>query len=500
MIGSLRKAFLLLTTLLLALPAAPGAQGTAPAAPLTMISRDGRRPVSTTMIGGQEFVALDDVATLFQVAVREDPAGGVTVTYRGRTVVVSTDQPMASIAGRVVSLPAAAVRAGRRLLVPIDFLPRALAPIYDARIDLRRPARLLVVGDVRVPRVTARIDSAGPPTRAVIEITPSAPVSAALEGGRVTVRIEADALDHALPLAGAGLIDSIRQGDQPGTITVILSPRYMTARALPVTTDNVTRVTIDVVATAQTENIPTTPTPAAALPVLPGSTPSPLTIVLDPGHGGDDAGARSPSGTVEKDVTLAVARQLKSQLESRLGVRVILTRDDDRAVTLDQRGAIANNAKADIFLSLHLNSALSPGVSGAEVFTLKLDREAAAARQPAGSAPAALPVLGGGTRVIDVVPWDFAQAQHAESSSVFASMLEEELRKHVPMGPRPLQQSVMRLLAALNMPAALVEIAYLSNPAQAQAAASESFQATSAQAIYDALVRMREYVDSRRRR
>lgn len=500
MIGSLRKAFLVLVTLLLALPAAPHAQGTAPAAPLTMISRDGRRPVPTTMIGGQEFVALDDVAMLFQVAVREDPAGGVTVTYRGRTVVVSTDQPMASIAGRVVSLPAAAVRAGRRLLVPIDFLPRALAPIYDARIDLRRPARLLVVGDVRVPRVTARIDSAGPPTRAVIEVIPAAPVAATVEGGRVTVRIEADALDHALPLTGAGLIDSIRQGDQPGTIAVILSPRYMTARALPVTTDNVTRVTIDVIATAQGEAVPTAPAPPAALPVLPGSTPSPLTIVLDPGHGGDDAGARSPSGTLEKDVALAVARQLKGQLESRLGVRVILTREDDRGVTLDQRGAIANNAKADIFISLHLNSALAPAVSGAEVFSLKLDREAGAAGQPAGAAPAALPVLGGGTRVIDVVRWDFAQAQHAESSSVFASMLEEELRKHVPMGPRPLQQSVLRLLAALNMPAALVEIGYLSNPAQAQAAASESFQATAAQAIYDAIVRMREYVDSRRRR
>ena len=67
---------------------------------------------------------------MFQVAVREDAlAGGVTVSYKGRTVVASADQPMASVNGRVVTLPAPVARVGRRLYVPIDFLPRALAPI-----------------------------------------------------------------------------------------------------------------------------------------------------------------------------------------------------------------------------------------------------------------------------------------------------------------------------------------------------------------------------------
>ena len=74
------------------------AQGTAPGAPLTLVSREGRRPIATTMANGQELIALDDVAALFKVAVREDTlAGGITLTYQGRTLVLSADRPMAAM-------------------------------------------------------------------------------------------------------------------------------------------------------------------------------------------------------------------------------------------------------------------------------------------------------------------------------------------------------------------------------------------------------------------
>ena len=491
---------------LLLLASLPQAQGTAPSTPLTLLTREGRRPIPTIVLSGQELVALDDIATLFQVAVREDTlAGGLTITYRGRTIVVSSDQPMASVSGRVVALPSPAVRSGNRWFVPLDFLPRALGPIYDSRIELRRPSRLLIVGDLRVPRITARIDMPGPPTHATVEIAPTAPVVVTTEPGRVVLRIEADALDLSLPGNGGGLIDAIRAGDQASTIAVVLNERAGPARAASAEAGGVTRVTIDVPGVqppAETTAVPPAAAPPAAAPAAPpvfSASRSPLqTIIIDPGHGGDDAGVRGAGGAQEKVLTLEVARRLRALIEMRLGIRVVLTRGEDRTVTLDERAAIANNSKADLFLSLHLNSAPAGSVAGAEVYYARLDREGEDARRAAEGEGVELPVLGGTTRSIDVIQWDLAQARHVDASAVLAGMLEQALRAQVPMSPRPRHEAPLRVLTGVNMPAALVEMAYLSNPNQERVAQTETYQSSIAQAIYNAIVEFRTHLESQR--
>ncbi|MGH7635634.1 MAG: hypothetical protein ACRENC_18030, partial [Gemmatimonadaceae bacterium] len=85
-------------------------------APLTTLSKEGKRAIPIVLVNDQEFVALDDLATAFQLTVREE-AGALTVSYKGKTIVLTPDQALASIAGRLVSLPAAPARAGRRWLV-----------------------------------------------------------------------------------------------------------------------------------------------------------------------------------------------------------------------------------------------------------------------------------------------------------------------------------------------------------------------------------------------
>src|SRR5262249_29854129 len=143
------------------------------------------------------------------------------------------------------------------------------------------------------------------------------------------------------------------------------------------------RIVVDVVAQSTTPATPPQPNaPTPPVPVPPPTEPPPLlelnptggirTVVIDAGHGGDEDGAHGPSGTLEKNVTLSVARRLKSALEGRLGVRVILTRDGDVTVDLDQRAALANNNKADLFVSLHANASVRTSATGAEVFYLSL--------------------------------------------------------------------------------------------------------------------------------
>jgi N-acetylmuramoyl-L-alanine amidase len=500
-------AIALAIVLLLLASSLPQAQGTAPATPLTLLSREGRRPVPTIVLSGQELVALDDVAALFQVAVREDTlAGGLTVTYRGQTIVMSSEQPMASVSGRVVALPSPAVRSGNRWFVPLDFLPRALGPIYSTRIDLRRPSRLLVVGELRVPRVTGRVDIPGPPTRATIEIAPAAPVVVTTEPGRVVLRIDADALDLTLPAGGGGLIDAIRAGDQPSTVAVLLNERSGSARTVSADANGNTRITIEVPGLAPPGDTTAAP-PVAAPPAAGIAAPPPVfsalraavqTIVIDPGHGGEDVGVRGGRGVQEKTITLEVARRLRTLVEMRLGIRVVLTRDEDRTISLDERAAIANNSKADLFLSLHLNAAPVAAVAGAEVFYLRLDREGEDARRAAESEEVPLPVLGGTIRSIDVIQWDLAQARHVEASAALAGMLEQSLRAQIMMSPRPRQDGPFRVLTGVNMPAALIEMAYLSNANQERLVQSESFQSSVAQALYNAIIGFRSYLEGQR--
>ena len=91
------------------------------------------------MVRGQEMVSTDELVTALQVAVRDNPGGaGITISYRGRSVSVSPDPRMASVEGRLVAMPAPPVRSGRRWLVPLDIIPRALALIYDRKIELRQ--------------------------------------------------------------------------------------------------------------------------------------------------------------------------------------------------------------------------------------------------------------------------------------------------------------------------------------------------------------------------
>jgi N-acetylmuramoyl-L-alanine amidase len=226
------------------------------------------------------------------------------------------------------------------------------------------------------------------------------------------------------------------------------------------------------------------PTPATGL----------RTIVIDPGHGGDEQGARGQGGALEKDITLQVARRLRTMIESRLGLRVFLTRDDDRLMALDDRSAYANSQKADVFVSIHANASLRDSVRGAEVYYLSVDRADAEAQRMA-EADAVLPALGGSTRTIDLILWEIAQARYLEQSSTLASLVEQSLRARVDMSPRPVQQAPFRVLVGATMPAVLVEMGYLSNAQQEAALASANYQDQIAQALFDAIVQFRAHVE-----
>ncbi|MBK5299234.1 MAG: N-acetylmuramoyl-L-alanine amidase [Vicinamibacteria bacterium] len=464
----------------------------APATPLRLVSADGTRPIPTVVVGDTELVSVDDLAAIFGVLVREDAlARAITVAYKGRTIVVSQDQALASIAGRLVSLPAAPARIGGRWHLPVEFIGRALSVIYDVPLELRKASRLVIRGRMRVPRVVVRHEVAGNQARVTLDVAPPTPHQVSQDGSRLLVRFDADLLDATLPGAQSQWFVQNISVEQT-TVVVDVGPRFASFRASDVSAGaDTSRIVVDLFAAADQTAMPGVPAPAPALEAtpLPLPTPGVRTIVIDPGHGGDEDGAKGARGTLEKTLTLSVARRLKSGLEARLGARVLLTREDDRTLPLDERAAFANNNKADVFVSLHANASLRHTATGAEVFYLSLDRADEQARLVAESEGVAMPVFGGGTREIDVILWEMAQTRHLAQSAELATAIEGQLRTSVPMSPRPIQQAPFRVLVGANMPAVLVELGYLTNAEQESALAAGPFQTRLARAITEAVAR-----------
>ncbi len=468
---------------------------------ITVISRDGRKPLPVTSINGQDYIAVDDINAAFATASREERlAGGLTITAAGRTIVLTENQNVVSVAGRLVTLPAPPLRRDGRWLVPADFLPRALSPALDVRLDLRRAARLLVVGELRVPRVVARVDAGTTNVAVTFDITPNTETRVTAQAGRLIVQFDADALDVSLPLVPPQtFLLGMAPGDTPTTVALTLGPRYALHRVTTSQADAGSgRLTIDLLPATTDAAPPPTPSPAPDTRlVIPTQGPSSglRTVVLDPGHGGDELGTQGAKGTLEKEITLSVARRLRTLIESRLGLKVFLTRDDDRTMSLDERSAFANNRHADVFLSIHANSAVRPALKGAEVYYLTVERADQEARKKAEAGGATLPALGGGNRAIDLILWETAQARYLEQSAALAGFIEQSLRPRIELSPRAVQQAPFRVLVGANMPAALVEIGYLSNAEQETQLATAGYQDQVAQSLLDALIKFREFLE-----
>ncbi len=500
----------LATLLALALAAAAGAapaRAQADSDAVTVISPAGRERIAVVAADGAQMLALDDLARLLRLDVREDSrAGTLSATGGGGVLIMTPGQQIASVDGRLVSLRAAPRRDGGRWLVPLDLLTRALGPVSGQPLEFRAGSRLLLVGDVRVPRVSAAYRAGPERGRLSLELTPAAAHTVASEGGRLAIAFDADAIDlERAPELRGGLATRFGLAADAAGVTLDLGPE--------VDSYDVTRedgpgggatLRIDLLARRAVPAAAPAPAPAedpAAPRPLPARTdllpefstgPAVRLAVIDPGHGGDDHGSSGVSGTLEKDVTLAIARQLRDAIESRIGLRVILTRERDEAVAPDTRAAIANNNKADVFISLHVNASPRPAAAGTAVYYLGIDEYGAEAREIADRRIEPVPIVGGGSREIDLVRWDMAQIRYVGQSGRLAGMLEEELGRRVALSPRPAHQAPLRVLVGANMPAVLVELGSLADEDEEERLASALFQADLVDAIVTGIRRYSE--------
>jgi N-acetylmuramoyl-L-alanine amidase len=222
------------------------------------------------------------------------------------------------------------------------------------------------------------------------------------------------------------------------------------------------------------------PTPAPAQ-ALERSGPPP--IVIDPGHGGKDTGAVGGNGLTERDLTMAVAQRLAAELEAR-GLAVRLTRDDGEGRALTDRTALANRLEAKLFVSLHANASTFSSVRGAETYYMSLDAQATDA---AAAATAKLENEAGEASDersdLDLILWDLAQTSALNESAELAVAVQTRLNALLDLRDRGVKQAPFVVLTGATMPAILVEIGFLSNPAEASRLARPEHQQELARAI-----------------
>jgi N-acetylmuramoyl-L-alanine amidase len=213
-------------------------------------------------------------------------------------------------------------------------------------------------------------------------------------------------------------------------------------------------------------------------------------VVLDPGHGGIDPGALSRGrGVREKDITLAMARQLRDELVRRGRYHVVLTRDHDIFIRLRERISMARAAGADVFISLHADSIRNRKVRGASVYTLSeraSDREAAdlAAKENKSDVIAGVDLTGESAEVTNILI-DLAQRETMNHSAEFARILVHEMSRNTKFLRKSHRFAGFAVLKAPDVPSVLVEMGYLSNSRDVSQLTSRTYRAGLAAAIAD---------------
>ena len=229
------------------------------------------------------------------------------------------------------------------------------------------------------------------------------------------------------------------------------------------------------------------PLPTPPQPVQPRAK-SYTTIVIDPGHGGRDPGARGQRGTEEKDITLKVALKLRDLLRRQPGIRVLMTRERDQFVELEDRAKFANGQEADLFVSIHVNSHPQRSVKGIEIYHFGEAKDQRALEVAARENGTPLSSTGVGWEYLVA---DLLTAKKIEASLELAWTAKEamvtNLNGHYTLVDHGVKTAPFYVLRFTSMPSILAEIAYISNSAEEELLRTGHFSTRVAEALMDGI-------------
>jgi len=211
-------------------------------------------------------------------------------------------------------------------------------------------------------------------------------------------------------------------------------------------------------------------------------------IVIDPGHGGEDPGSIGHKGVKEKNITLAVAKKLGAYIEEHLpDVEVVYTRTDDTYLGLAELGHFANLAEGDLYVSIHCNSFHNQYVRGAEVYFLGLHKSEASLEVMKRENSVFKDEVDRDLSEEDLLVYELAHSGYIATSEKIAYMIEDQFKNRAQRKSRGVKQAGFQVLFEASMPAVLVELGFITNPAEQRFLSSDYGQSIMASALFRAI-------------
>ncbi len=469
---------------LLLLAQAPAPVPPNPANQATLRSGNAGRMITIAHQNGQTYFAADEVIAALGGSMTRD-GNGFKASLNNTVAAFGTDSRFGVVKDDLIEMPVPPVTIDNRPFVPWQFFQGFLSRASNLDATWDPAARLLQIRQAQTTAIGMQVSVANVQgiSKVVLTLTAAADYTIVKEAGAYTIRFRN-------PIR-APYVEQTHEDPYVAKTSFIGNDLKIQLTAPDVVGDayrleNPFRIVLDLRKGAAAGP----GTPQGLTSAKPVESPGIHTIVIDPGHGGKEVGAIGPAGLMEKDATLMLCRRLATALEAKLKTRVILTRNDDTVVPLDQRTAIANQYHADLFLSVHMNAAIVKGAHGAETYFLSLDAsdklaEKAAEVENASKNSAAT----ASSSDLKLMLWDLAQQEYLNESSRLAQAVQEEMNRITGVQSRGVKQAPFKVLVGATMPAALVEVAFITNPDEESKIKSDAFQKTVVDAITTAVER-----------
>jgi len=408
----------------------------------------------------------------------------LTIRSGNNRLVVTKNSALISYNDQIVLLPNPILREDGRWLVPLEFLTTGLTRLTGTEFHYRPGTSRIFADNVDAPELEMNAQTLGPITRLTIRCGAALNLDVKRDDQRAVVSIDHAPVDPArerLELRDR-LLRSVSFDDSNGEPKILLDITRDVAdvRITPAENNRVFFVDLLRKGEPATEAVPPS---VDSAPTSPKPDTAPVerkvrVVVIDPGHGGMDAGTHNAMFS-EKDITLVLARKLRTALQMRLGTTVLLTRDSDIALDNEARSAVANNNQANLFISLHTGYSANKLDSSSSVFVMT---------ENFGNTFSTT----GAPRDQLFLPWYLGYRTHRQGSVAAATIFQEELSKAIPGWKFPVRTAPLAVLSSATMPSLLLELGNLNNAMASQTLMDNAFQTRLAGTIADAVQRFSE--------